>query len=378
MQKHHVLGLAALVCAGACRSEKESAPRPAPKKVESGPPGVVARVGDVEIRESVFETKLDEVLQRYARADKELRPALLDSLKSNLLRQLVEAELIRQKAVELDVEPSPESLEAGWLEHRAQYGADEGFERFLDRSGATEEGLRRSFVHNQRREAVFAKVVEGVRPSAEEVRTYYDERLEHFREPEQVKIAQILTRVPPGADRAPYRERAEKLLESIRGGTSFDDAARAFSEDASARTGELSWLGRNRMVSEVADAAFDELEDGQVSGVIESSFGFHVIKRVAKRPARTIPFQEARARIEQRMTSQRRNKAMREALESWKDEAEIELFREGNIDRTTQSLGIGVPAPMPIPTVENLKAGREAVLPEGVAPRLELRRSEEP
>jgi peptidyl-prolyl cis-trans isomerase C len=315
----------------ACQGASKTPP-PSPPPAEAP----LAVVNGQPIPWADFERKLESTTQRYRRADKDLRPELVENVRQNLARRMIEAELIRQKAVEWEVEPTLEEIEEAWAEHRARFGSDEGFSGFLARAGTTEEALRDDLVHNLRRRRLFAKV--QAQPVTEaELRTYYDEHPSYVKRAAEVRVAQILVRVPHGLDataRAPYAERAERIAKAVRKGMGFDQAVQeAGGGAAGLRNGDLGFQPRNRLPKEVADVAFDQLEMGQVSKVIETGFGFHIIKKLDLRPERTLPFEEARADIRNRMNGQRRNVAIRNALAEWKSKATIETRFEVDLTR---------------------------------------------
>ena len=304
-------------------SGRESEPAPLPPL-----PDPVARIGETEIGRSQFQARFDEVLSRYQRANTAIRPDLKARLRANLLRRLVEAEVIRQKAVEMGVEPSPDEIEAAWTAHKEGFGGPGGFEAYAKRSGSSEEGLRLSFVQNLRRSRVIEEGVRTKAPTVSELRAFYDGHPNYFDRPPEVRLRQLL--FPTGTPDA--QRKAEAALKRVRGGDSFEEVyADAAIDPADRREGDLGFLPRHRLTKPVAEVAFDQLEPGQLSGIIESPYGLHIVRKEAERPARTLDFDEARALIEQRMTAQRRNRDVREALERWKKSAEIEVFLDVDV-----------------------------------------------
>jgi len=291
-------------------------------------PDPVAKVGDHKIGREAFQARFDEVLSRYRRANTPLRSELKRRLRANLLRRLIEAEVIRQKAVELKVEPDAEAIETAWAAHKKSFGGEDGFEAFAQRSGSSPEGLRAAFIENLRRSRVIEAGVSSKAPTVAEMRAFYESHPGYFDRPPEVRVRQIL--FPIGT--ADGKEKAKSALEKLRSGASFETVHAEFAPDpADPRKGDLGFLPRHRFPEPVAKAAFDELEAGQLSGVIESPYGLHIVRKVAERPERTLDFDEARSIIEQRMTAQRRNRDVREALEKWKKAAEIEVFTDDDV-----------------------------------------------
>lgn len=142
-----------------------------------------------------------------------------------------------------------------------------------------------------------------------EVRGYYDKNLENYREEEQVRARHILISNRPaqtlGGDPV-ARRRADSLLAAIRGGADFEDLARRFSQDpaSGANGGDLGFFPRARMVKEFSDTAF-ALEPGRVSGLVKTTYGYHIIRTDEKKPARVKPLDEVRVDIRRQLGAAR-------------------------------------------------------------------------
>ena len=119
---------------------------------------------------------------------------------------------------------------------------------------------------------------------------------------EQVRVRHILVGVPqgtPAPQRQAARQKADALLVRLRAGEDFATLARESSDDPSSRGegGLLPWFGRGEMVPPFEQAA-QALKPGETSGVVETPFGFHVLRLEDKRPSSTVAFEEARPQIE--------------------------------------------------------------------------------
>lgn len=317
---------------------------------ENLPPGdgPVARVNGVDIPREPFLREYRQTLDRYARAKHDMRPGLRERLKNNIVQRLVDAELIRQQATKLGVAVTPEEQKKAWEEYRARYGDDTKLKDFLEKAGTTAADLERQHSENMLREKVFESVGSKVEVTPEEVRALYEQNKERYAEPEQVRASHILLQVKDGtsaADKAKRKAEAEALAkEAAKKGADFEALAKKHSEDATAsRGGDLGWFPRDRMVKPFEDAAF-ALKDGQVSGVVESPFGFHIIKKTGYKQASTQKFEDLAERIEKQALARERNQAIRDALEKWKAESKIELLVKGDdaliaADRASAPLG---------------------------------------
>jgi peptidyl-prolyl cis-trans isomerase D len=144
------------------------------------------------------------------------------------------------------------------------------------------------------------KFADQAEVSDADVQRYYAEHQASYEKPEQVHARHILFKVAPDATpeaKAAVRQRAEAELAKVKAGEDFATLAQTDSEDSSAaQGGDLGSFPRGRMVRPFEDAAF-ALASGQISDVVESQFGFHIIKVEEKEEAHTQPLDEVRAQI---------------------------------------------------------------------------------
>jgi peptidyl-prolyl cis-trans isomerase D len=151
------------------------------------------------------------------------------------------------------------------------------------------------------------KIEAGVQVGHDEIQTYYDQHRDQYRTPEQVKVSHILIKTPlAGPDGkvdekgvADAQHRAEDLLKQIKGGAKFEDLAKKYSEDpgSAKEGGSLGLIERGRTVPEFEKAAFS-LGKGQMSDLVKSSYGFHIIRVDDKQVAHMKTLDEVKATIE--------------------------------------------------------------------------------
>jgi peptidyl-prolyl cis-trans isomerase D len=159
------------------------------------------------------------------------------------------------------------------------------------------------------------------KPTDAQMQAFYHEHVEdRFTDPAEVRARHILVKVDPGADadaKAKARAEADDLLKQIRAGGDFEALAKAHSKDpgSAAKGGDLGFFPRGRMVPAFDTAAF-ALEPGQVSEVVETPFGFHIIKVEEKKPGGVRPFDAAREQIEKELTAERSLELARKQADS--------------------------------------------------------------
>lgn len=157
--------------------------------------------------------------------------------------------------------------------------------------------------------------------SEDDLRSYYEQNKARYGAPEQRRASHILIRLEPGApaaERERAMARARTLLAQAKGGADFAALARANSQDpgSAAQGGDLGLFTRDAMVKPFADAAF-AMKVGEVSDVVESDFGLHVIRLSAIQPAGEQPFAAVRATIEAELRRQQAGRQFVEAAEAF-------------------------------------------------------------
>ena len=151
-------------------------------------------------------------------------------------------------------------------------------------------------------------------PTAEEMQDYYRDNRSEFQVQEQVQASHILFKTAGESPESvqKIRQKAEKVLEEAKAGKDFARLAQRHSEDGSAANGgDLGFFGRGRMVPEFERAAFG-LDKGEISNLVTTQFGFHIIKVLEKQVARTQAFEEVESLIKSFITSEKAESAARD------------------------------------------------------------------
>jgi len=157
---------------------------------------------------------------------------------------------------------------------------------------------------------------------AGDVRAFYDHNLSRWGAPERRRASHILITAGPGGS-APSKEEARKLAESILAKVRANpaDFARLAKEDSkdpgsAQKGGDLGWFGRGMMVKPFEDAVFS-LKEGEISSVVESDFGFHIIRVTGIEAARTKPFEDVKDQIESELRQQEAEKRFSEVADQF-------------------------------------------------------------
>lgn len=181
----------------------------------------------------------------------------------------------------------------------------------------------------------------------------YQEHLDRYTQPEQRHARHILVKLPAQATpdaRKAAREKIEAALKRVRAGEDFAKVAREVSEDASAKQGgDLGWFTQGTMVPQF-DARVFSMQPGEISDVVQTRFGFHIIKLEGVRPAKTRPLAEVKAELEADI---RREAGADEAYQLSQD-LDDALGREDSLQAAAEAVGLKVRSVGPISMDEAL------------------------
>ena len=156
-------------------------------------------------------------------------------------------------------------------------------------------------------------------------RTAYKGESQRFAEPEQWQARHILISVKKPEDEASAQERAQKLLDALKGGADFAALAREHSEDpgSGAKGGDLGYFPRGRMVKPFEDALIALAKPGDLSGLVRSQFGFHIIRLEDHRLAGVRPYVEVREQLLGEAQRKLRNEARQRLIDSSLKKAQL-------------------------------------------------------
>lgn len=293
--------------------------------------GTAAMVNGAEISNLRLERHFDEYVKGKGRnITKMINPKVYKKLKREALDQLIEKELLWQEAQRRGIQVSDADVAAALKEQESQYKTRDAYLRKLENAGFDE----KSYADYVRREIAIQRCIETAFPpkpvTDADIHEFYVANPDKFTRPEAVRARHILIQVAAGSDaatRQAARARIEDVLAKARKkGADFAELARKYSEDSSAADGgDLGIFPRGRMVGPFEAAAFS-LKAGQISGVVETEYGYHVIKVEEYFPKKLVSEDEARERVRAAMTAARRDEAVREGVKALRAQAKVQIL----------------------------------------------------
>lgn len=260
------------------------------------PEGVVAIVNGHTISDDDLARRLHKSWQQAGLSDSE-HEATRDALRKDALEQLIEQALIEQLADQENIEVSEEELERRIAEVRQEYQGQE-IHTIIQNQGESYD----TWIQAQRDALLLEKVVQiylgsFLTVTEADARLYYEEHLELYEHPAQIRASQILT-----YDKATARQ-ALKMLDK---GGDFAEVAKIYSESPDAEQGgDLGFFAPGVLPPELENAIFS-LKMGEVSKIVKTPYGYHIFMLTGQRASERFDFEEVKARILTMMRQQKR------------------------------------------------------------------------
>lgn len=297
---------------------------------EDGKPENAAVVNGTEISYKDFEWELDLYVQRLQAQGMQIPEHLQVQVRQEVLNDLINRELIFQESVKQGIAVTDEDVDQELAAIKQRYPDPKQFDTILQSMKMSEEKLKGQIAQRSAITALLEKeIVTKVDVGDKEVQAYYDDHPEMFERPEEVRARHILIKVAPDAEAAAKTEARQKLVgikEKLDGGADFAELAEAHSECPSSQNGgDLGFFGKGKMVPAFEAAAF-ALAPGTVSDIVETDFGYHLIKVEEQRDAGAIGFDEVKPRIADNLRNEKIQKELVAYLEKLRDTAKIEKF----------------------------------------------------
>jgi peptidyl-prolyl cis-trans isomerase C len=251
-------------------------------------------------------------------------------LDKQVIDDMIGRELIFQESIKKGMKVGPEFIQEEMSAIQLQFEDKTQFEAWLASMNMNEEILKTQISQRQAvRELIEADIIPKVKVTESEAKDFYTKNSNLFQRPEEVHAQHILLKLEPDADdrqKADARKKIAELKKRIDSGEDFGALAKASSDCPSAQNnGDLGFFPRGRMVPAFENAAF-ELKTGHVSDIVETRFGFHLIKVLERRSSEILKFEEVNDRIQEELRNRSINKEVQELVANLRKKAKIEIF----------------------------------------------------
>ncbi len=261
-----------------------------------------ATVNGEPISQDDFEKLLGFLRFQYMQQGMQIQGPQLEQLKQAVLESLIDDELMYQIALEEGYSPSEEEINQAIETTKGQFENEEAYQNALKQEGMNEEELRQTLAEKLTRDKYEQEqFIDTVSIGDGEAQTFYNENPQQFTQPFQFRSSHILIQVAEDAteeDKKAAMDKIEAARSRIEEGEEFSEVARDVSEGpSSSNGGDLNYHQKGEFVPEFEEAAL-ALELGEISDVVETQFGYHIIKLTDRKEEQVAAFEEVEAQIE--------------------------------------------------------------------------------
>ncbi len=311
------------------------------------PETVAAVVNGAEITESQVQAIVQKALQSLkGRVAPQLLMQYQDKMRQDALDRLIAEQLLEEKIKEKNITVSDKEVDEKISQLAAQQKLTvDDLKALLEAYGKSIDDLK----EQTRQGTAYEKLIDiesagKINATEQEAQKYYEKNPEQYKIPEQVKASHILISTRPTEPNSNPTEvnteakaKAETLLKQIKDGADFAELARTHSTCPSGKNGgDLGYFTRGKMVPEFEKAAF-ALDVGKLSGIVETPFGYHIIKVTDRKKATVVSFEEAKDSIIQLLKQQKQGEFINDYIEVLKAQATIVYGAESKPTESNQA-----------------------------------------
>ncbi len=265
--------------------------------------------------------------QMEGRTSPEQLASMSAMIRKQAVKNLVSRTLLDQAAEKKGLKASKEEVEAKIAEIMKNYPSEEDFNKQLEAGGFTNEEFRTEVKNS----VILGKLIDSLTADIGDVddaaaKKYYEENKDKFVSPEKVRASHILIKVEPTDSdslKAAKKQKLEGILERLKGGEDFAKLAEQYSDCPSKTSGgDLGYFVRGQMVKPFEDEAF-ALKTGELSGIVETRFGYHVIKVTDRQPESTTPYEKVKDNIVNYLDNMKKQDKIEDYIDQLKNAATI-------------------------------------------------------
>jgi len=291
---------------------------------------VVAVVNQEIITFSEVEKWINPLQQEIVGRDRLEKQERVRVICREVLERLIEEKLIDQEVKKSGIKVSSKEVEATLEDVKRRNAAtQEQLEKALSAEGLTLEGYKKQIEKSlQRKKLISFAVKVETKAGEKEFRQFYQENIDRYRINETFRPAHILFVVPKEAtpeEIRGIRKNCENVLKKIRGGDDFGEMALLYSQDASSKSrGDLGYFRRGELLPAFEREAL-RLKVGEVSGVVRTEFGFHIIKLLDRKGVTPLSFEEVKGKVQADYYDVEIEKAFKQYLSTLREKSIIEI-----------------------------------------------------
>ena len=286
--------------------------------------GKIASVNGVSISQQQFDTAMIPYEQQIAAMGQgAVTDDQLIQIKTKVLENLISTELLYQESQKNGIKVEEKEINATYDAQKAQFSSEEEFQKVLK-----EYKFSDSFYRDQIKRGLYIQnfINKQFPVSDEESKKFYNDNPDEFKQAAQARASHIMMIVDSSTDQAKKDEAKKKMedvLKRLKAGEDFAALAKEVSQDTYTKDngGDLDYFSKGQMVQAFEDAAF-ALKPGEISNIVETSYGYHIIKLTDKKDETTISYNDSKENIMSYLQNNKVNKYVTDL----RSKAKVETF----------------------------------------------------
>ena len=297
---------------------------------------IAVTVNGVDITEVEVQKIVKPQLEKMAQQNKQLPPAFAQAFEKQIKQQIIDKmiviQLLDEKVKESNIVIADEEVTTQIQQiasaQRPPLSLDE-LKKIVESQGFAFDDWKNEIRKQLGQQKLFkSQFPESINITEEDAKKHYDENPTQFETKEQVRASHILITpkadaADPNQEKARAKAKAEDLLKQIKEGADFATLAKDNSDcPSAAKGGDLDFFGKGQMVPPFDKAAF-AMETGKISELVETRFGYHIIKVTDRKEAGTTAFEQAKAGLIQQLTQKKQAEMTQKYIDSLKAAANI-------------------------------------------------------
>ncbi|MHB8828372.1 MAG: peptidylprolyl isomerase [Syntrophales bacterium] len=291
----------------------------------------VAKVNGVAITQEEVDEAVATLLPQ-ASYHRNVTPEKIKELEKKALENLIQEELFYRAGLKKGYKVAKGDVNKRLDEIVKKYPSKKAFREALKKYGLTEGDVKKKLGHIMLADFFLKEeVYKKSEISEKELLDYYQKNREKFQKPEAMRLFHILVKAPPEAqkkEKEKLKKKAETLLLRLKKGEDFQRLAWDNSDDPSrVKGGDLGVVHRGRLEPDIEKPAF-ALKTGELSGVVTSLYGYHILKAGEKFPPQQLKFEEVKEKLKKELEQKEVEKRLADLIMSLKENAKIEVYRD--------------------------------------------------
>lgn len=294
---------------------------------------VIAKGKGVSVTRADLDQEMVGIKANAAAQGQQIPPQAMQTIQSRVLQQIIGVQLLDNEATAADKATAKTNVDDNLKKIQDRAGSEEALNRQLTLLGVS----RQDFIDKLTKQAIAETVLKrelNVNITDDQAKKYYDDNPAKFERPEEVHVAHILLSTRDQStgkelsddQKAAKKKQMEDILKRARAGEDFGKLVKEYSEDpgSKGKGGEYTFA-RGQMVPEFEAAAFS-LETNQISDIVTTDYGYHIIKLLNKIPAKKLEFSEVKDDLKDALANQEIQKQVPGFLQKLEKKADVQIL----------------------------------------------------